>query len=71
MQTTEQENIRQVPFLHKYMAQLSAEGGEGSYQHYLQFTGTWLAITNLVAVVLTPAKLPHWCQLTPEISHAI
>ena len=73
VQTTGKEKIRQVPFLHKYMTQLKAEGEEvlSSCQHYLQFTGTWLAVTNLVAFTLTSAKLPRWCQLTPQISHAI
>lgn len=73
VQTTGLEKIRQVPFLHKYMRQPKAEGAEvlSPCQHYLQFAGTWLAVANLVAFMLTSVKLPHWCQLTPEISHAI
>jgi len=55
------------------MMQLEAEGEEvlSSSQHYLQFTGTWLAVTSLAVFMLTSAKLPPWCQITPEISHAI
>jgi len=69
----DRKKIREVPFLHMNMMQLEAEGEEvlSSSQHYLQFTGTWLAVTSLAVFMLTSAKLPPWCQITPEISHAI